>query len=127
MPNPKQPKKPLPKKQQGKLGEQLAKKLLKNKGYRFLTQNYRTKFGEIDLIFSDKAILVFVEVKTRTSFHQGLPEEAVTPRKLATIQRVAQAYMQENDVEDKLARIDVVAVELHGTTPEIRHLVDVTS
>ena len=70
------PQKPLQKNQKLKLGNQgelLAKKHLQNKGYTFLEKNYRTKFGEIDLIFQSKNTVVFVEVKTRTKLDQGLP------------------------------------------------------
>lgn len=67
-----------------------------------------------------------MEVKTRTQMIQGLPEEAVTPRKLATIRRVAEMFLQENNLEARLARIDVVAVELVEAEPKLRHLVDVT-
>jgi len=73
----------LPPKKLGDQGEVAARRLLENKGYRFLTGNFRTKFGEIDLIFQDREELVFVEVKARTKSEQGLPEEAVNRYKLA--------------------------------------------
>lgn len=108
------------------MGELQAKNLLLNKGYQFLTANFRTRIGEIDLIFLDRQTVVFVEVKTRTSLDQGLPEEAVTPVKLRTIERVGEAFLIENNLENLLARIDVVAIEMVANKTEMRHLVGVT-
>ena len=91
-------------------------------------QRRTTENGERSrTIGTDKRRLVFVEVKARTSFAQGLPEEAVTPRKLATIIKVSQWFMQEHELEDRLARVDVVAVEMiEGKEVEVRHLEDVS-
>ena len=108
----------------GDQGEAAARRLLESKGYRFLTGNFRTKFGEIDLIFQDRDELVFVEVKARTKSEQGLPEEAVNRYKLATIERVAEFFMREHPQLPQLGRIDVVAIE--EDTGQVRHLVNVT-
>lgn len=113
-------------KKRGQQGEKLAKKLLINKGYKFLSQNYFTNFGEIDLIFQHHQTIVFVEVKARTSLAQGLPQEAVTPRKLRTITKVAQHYLITHHLEDRLGRIDVVSVDYSQTPPHITHLENVT-
>lgn len=78
------------------------------------------------MIFADGPWLVFVEVKARHYLAQGLPEEAVTPAKLATIERVGQHYQQKTHQEDKLARIDVVAIEFIHEPPVLRHLENVT-
>lgn len=110
----------------GAYGEALAKDYLIKSGLTFLTQNYRTKVGEIDLILRDRGVIVFVEVKTRQYLDQGLPEEAVTPRKLSAIKRVGEYYLISNHLTHLPARIDVVAIELTTNPPTIRHLVNVT-
>ncbi len=110
----------------GLQGELLAKKLLTNKGYRFLTQNFRTHIGEIDLIFRDHQTIVFVEVKARTHTLHGLPQEAVTPTKLRTIRSVAQLYLLQKKLHHLPARIDVVAVNFAPTTPRLTHLQNVS-
>lgn len=110
----------------GHEGEQQAKKLLKSKGYRFITQNYRTNFGEIDLIFQDNDQLIFVEVKTRTRVEQGMPEEAVNAHKLRQITRVAEHFMQQHQQLPQSGRIDVVSVEATHTPPTLRHLENVS-
>src|SRR6266404_6665735 len=61
----------------GELGERAAKKQLKRQGLKFLTANFRSKRGEIDLVFREKDCLVFVEVKTRSSEEWMRPAAAV--------------------------------------------------
>jgi putative endonuclease len=64
-------------KQIGQLGEDKAVQFLKVKGYSILHRNYRTRFGELDIVCQDQHSLVFIEVKTRTSIKFGYPEEAI--------------------------------------------------
>ena len=71
----------------GRLGEQAAKKRLKQNGLRFLTANFRSKRGEIDLIFRDGDCLVFIEVKTRAEGGWTRPAAAVNARKRNTARR----------------------------------------
>ena len=65
--------------QLGPIGEDVARKYLEDKGLQFIEANFRTKFGEIDLIMKDDEGYVFVEVKTRTennpiSSNETLPD-----------------------------------------------------
>lgn len=83
--------------------------------------------GEIDLIFKLDSRYVFVEVKTRTSPTQTLPEDAVTPSKIASIQRTLQSYLLKKKQPEAWSRIDVVAVELYTDPITIRHLPDITN
>jgi putative endonuclease len=73
----------------GKLGEVLAARHLCSLGYKIKEQNYRTKLGELDIIAEKGNTLYFIEVKTRIGDLHGKPYEAVTPRKLSHIRRVA--------------------------------------
>lgn len=96
----------------GDLGEELAVGILKRSGYKIIARNYRTNFGEIDIVAVKNDILVFVEVKTRWSKKYGKPEEAVNSRKLERIKKAGQLYkIQNKNLPDKL-RIDVVAIDL---------------
>ena len=61
----------------GDMGEKKAVKFLKKKGYRILETNFKTKFGEIDIIAKKEGCICFVEVKTRSSDNFGEPREAV--------------------------------------------------
>jgi putative endonuclease len=61
----------------GKLGERAAKKHLQKLGLKFLTANFKSDRGEIDLVLRDNDCLVFVEVKTRSSEDWTRPAAAV--------------------------------------------------
>ena len=93
----------------GKKGEQLAEKYLKKAGCKLVELNYRTPFGEADLIVSDGDDLVFVEVKTRSGDKYGTPSEGVTKEKQARYYKIA-AYYGLQTGEEPNARFDIVEV-----------------
>src|SRR5437870_1184984 len=78
----------------GTLGEEAAKKYLKRRGLKFLTANFRSDDGEIDLIFRDDASLVFVEVKTRSDETWARPSRAVDERKRRLLSKTALHYLR---------------------------------
>lgn len=98
--------------QLGRWGENVAATYLEAQGYQILSRNWRTRRGEIDLVAQIGETIAFVEVKTRRGREFGLPEEALTTKKAARLQSLAQAYMMQNDLDDVDWRIDLVAVEL---------------
>lgn len=99
----------------GRRGEALAAAYLRDRhGYEIVAANVRTPYGELDLVCRDGNYLVAVEVKTRRSAVFGLPEEAVTPSKLAHIAAAVEHYRQlEGSSSDQDWRIDVVAIDLN--------------
>ncbi|MFH2044827.1 MAG: YraN family protein [Pseudomonadota bacterium] len=103
----------------GKEGESLAVLHLKKKGYKILEQNYRTKFGEIDIIAKEKNTLVFVEVKSRKTGDFGSPKYAVTPKKMKKISMVALYFLKITNQSGVKARFDVVAISPGVKEPEI--------
>ncbi len=94
----------------GKIGESIAEKLLRKKGYKILERNYRTNLGEIDIIAKHKNVIVFVEVKARKSDRYGTAKYAVTPSKQKKISMVALSYLKKTGCIDSRARFDVVAI-----------------
>ena len=84
----------------GSKGERLTIKYLKKQGYKILEKNYRTNFGEADIIAKKDNDIVFVEVKTRTSLRFGTPGEAVGYDKQRKYKQMALYYMQQNSVDD---------------------------
>ncbi len=94
----------------GTAGEEMALSYLLEQGYRLLEKNYRCRFGEIDLIVEDGNTVVFIEVKTRSSYLFGLPQEAVGWSKRAKIRRLAQNFLLSRGLEEKPIRFDVIAV-----------------
>jgi putative endonuclease len=103
----------------GKEGEMLAKQFLKKKGYSILQENYRTPFGEIDIIAKEKDVLVFVEVKTRTDLAFGSPFEAVNQRKKEKIRKVASSFMKSLKKECP-ARFGVLGINVEDGREKIR-------
>lgn len=88
-----------------------AAQYLVDHGYKILSQNFRCKIGEIDLIAKDNTYLCFVEVKYRSSLHKGYPAEAITPYKIHKIVRTAEYYMLSNQLpQDTPCRFDVVVI-----------------
>jgi len=76
----------------GRIGEDYARKYLENQGFKILEQNYRTKYGEIDLIGKEQNEMVFIEVRTKTKEDFGMPEETLNKRKIAKLKNNALAY-----------------------------------
>jgi len=106
-------------KELGQKGEELALRFLKKNGYRIIQTNYSCKLGEVDIIAQEKDVLVFVEVKTRTSMAFGPPQLAVTPTKQHQLSKVALYFLKEKRIEDPKARFDVVAILLAPGIEEI--------
>ena len=107
----------------GKLGELAAKKFLQKAGMKFLTANFRTKRGEIDLIFRDADCLVFVEVKTSSSEDWTRPAARVDARKRRLLSQCALDYLRLLKNPPVKIRFDVVEVLLRdGAVTEVRHL-----
>lgn len=107
----------------GKLGESAAKRQLCRKGLKFLTANFRSRRGEIDLIFRDDDCLVFVEVKTRSSEVWTRPAAAVNARKRRLLTQTALDYIRLLKNPELKIRFDIVEVLLDdGEVREIRHL-----
>lgn len=90
----------------GILAEYLAALLLLCKGYVIQERRYKTIWGEIDLIVKRGQTLVFVEVKKRRYFCQGL--EAVTTMQRGRIEKAGQAYLASVKINFKTVRFDVI-------------------
>lgn len=98
---------------QGLFAEDLVLKYLQGEGLQLVTQNYRLKMGEIDLIMREGEILVFVEVRARESFEDIHPFETVTKAKQGRIIATAKHYLWTHELFDRCpCRFDVVAVNL---------------
>ena len=107
----------------GALGERAAQSHLQQLGLKFLTANFRSKRGEIDLIFRDRDCLVFVEVKTRSSESWVRPAAAVNARKRRLLSLCALDYLKRLKGPQVKIRFDIVEVLLaDGVVREVRHL-----
>lgn len=98
----------------GKIGEDIAVTYLRKQGYTILQRNFKARYGEIDIICVKDKILVFVEVKTRTTDQFGAPEEAVTKRKLREVVQTANYFKLLHEELPDALRIDVIGMQLTG-------------
>lgn len=107
----------------GALGERAARRHLQKLGLKFLTANFKSARGEIDLIFRDADCLVFVEVKTRSSESWLRPAAAVNARKRRLLSQCGLDYLKLLKEPQVKIRFDIVEVLLSdGAVREVRHL-----
>ena len=113
----------------GNRGESLAAGYLEKKGYKILNRNYRSKWGEVDIICKAKIqnnklqteeVVVFVEVKTTTTDQDGEPWEMVNGWKIGQVKRMGEVWCGEYGWEGRV-RMDVVGVYLNEAVPRIEH------
>jgi putative endonuclease len=114
----------------GNIGEKVAIKYLRNKGYKIIETNYQNalgrRLGEIDIIAKDKEEIVFLEVKTREmkKYSDTLPEENITPGKLKKMDKVANFYLRQAGLNNASFRFDAISVwlDLIDKKAKIKHL-----
>jgi putative endonuclease len=107
----------------GILGERAARTHLRRAGLKFLTANFKSDRGEIDLVFRDADCLVFVEVKTRSSEEWVRPAAAVDAEKRRHLSLAALDYLRQLGNPPIKVRFDIVEVLLaDGQVREVRHL-----
>lgn len=111
----------------GAWGEDYAAAYLRRHGYRILARNYSCRFGEIDIIASDRRYVVFVEVKLRASDRFVRAGAYVTPAKQARIRTAASLWLAEHDTPLQ-PRFDVIEIYAQNGTatkkPQINHMED---
>ena len=108
----------------GRFGEKVAARFLKKNGYKILETNKHQSHNELDIIASNKELLLFVEVKTRSVAPDlysayGTPASAVDKRKQARTVQAAQHYLLEHPEEQKQPRMDVIEVYLDKSTGKV--------
>jgi putative endonuclease len=109
----------------GRFGEDLAVRYLSEAGLQVLERNWRCADGELDIVAGEGEVLVFVEVKTRSTTAFGEPAEALTPVKAARIHRLALRWLAEHRADAPWCpiRFDVVAIVRRAPGgPALTHL-----
>ena len=104
----------------GLKGESLAVRHLKKQGYRIIAENYRTRFGEIDIIAEEGGVIAFIEVKSRKSRRYGSPKAAIHRKKMRTMSMVALHFLKSEGRMNDRARFDVVAIDAACAPPAIQ-------
>lgn len=100
-------------KETGNKGEDLAENWLKENGYIVWHRNWRFRHWEVDVIASKGKKLHFVEVKTRTSYKFGNPEESIGRDKMTALKNAAEEYLYQHP-DWKYIQFDVIAITLQG-------------
>jgi len=109
----------------GKWGESVAAEYLKNKQFKILSEGFRSRFGEIDIIAESKEYLVFVEVKTRKNYNYAYAREFVTKEKQRKITSTANYWLmkRQTKLQPRFDVIEIYAKDGEKTSdPKIIHI-----
>ena len=106
----------------GELGERIAERWLRERGWRIVQRRFRSGHRDIDLVVERDGLVAFVEVKARQGDLFGDPVAAVNWRKQKELGRSARVWVARHGRRDEAYRFDVVGVLLNGTTVRIRHV-----
>jgi putative endonuclease len=98
----------------GRFGEAIAANYLEKNGYTIQARNWRSPYGEIDIITLWDGVVVFIEVKTRASSSLGPPEISITLRKQEHMRQTAEYYIQQHPEITADWRIDLITVQIRG-------------
>lgn len=98
----------------GKYGESIANSYLRDLGFSILEENFRNRFGEIDIIANKNNLLIFVEVKTRFSKNYGTPSESVTKSKQQNIIKLSKYFLLKKRSLNYYIRYDVIEILLNS-------------
>lgn len=104
------------------MGEEIACRYLKNKGYSIIDRNFSCKYGEIDIVALYDRKIIIVEVKTRKNNLDLYACQSVTPKKIKNIKKATNSYMHFHNIYDLDYRFDVI--ECYWQTKTINHIID---
>lgn len=109
-----------PRHELGRKGEAVAAKYYRQQGYALLDHNFRTRYGELDLVLYRDGVMVIAEVKTRSRMGIVAPRESVDRRKRQRLIWAAQIYLQNSPYRESAVRFDVVEVIPQGNAWQVR-------
>lgn len=107
-----------------KIGENIVCRHLESKNYRICFRNVKFREGEIDIIAELNGLLIFIEVKTRTNWHFGYPEDSFNLLKKSRMEAAINKYMFNNNYSGDW-RADLIVIDIKGKKAELRHYVGV--
>jgi putative endonuclease len=110
-----------------RLGEEIAAKYLTKKGYQIIDRNFRKGYGEIDIVAIHNNVLVFIEVKTRTTGLYGGAIEAISYAKLKKLTKTCEYYKMLHSKLPQALRIDAILIDLENGEPKsINHIENIS-
>ena len=111
-----------PRKEFGELGERVAERWLRSRGWRVLQRRFRNGHRDIDLVAERDGTVAFVEVKARRGVRFGDPVEAVDWRKQRELARSAAVWVDRHGRPNDSYRFDVIGVLMDGNSVRIKHI-----
>lgn len=109
----------------GQQGEKLAQEYLRSQGYRILAANFRSRYGEIDLICQKQENIVFVEVRVLKKSTEICPIQTITQNKLQKILKTAAYYLSKHQLWDKPCQIDFIGITYSRGEWKVEHLPEI--
>ena len=106
----------------GELGERIAERWLRRRGWRVVQRRFRSGHRDIDLVVEREGMVAFVEVKARRGIEFGGPVQAVSWRKQRQLERSALVWIDRHGREAEHYRFDVVGVLLKGSDVRVCHV-----
>jgi putative endonuclease len=106
----------------GELGERIAERWLRQRGWRVVQRRFRSGHRDIDLVVEQEGVVAFVEVKARRGYRFGDPVEAVNWRKQKELGRSARVWIHRHGRPLEAYRFDVIGVLVSGERVRIRHI-----
>jgi putative endonuclease len=106
----------------GEVGERIAERWLRRKGWRIVQRRFRNGRRDIDLVAERDGLVAFVEVKARRGVEFGHPVEAVNWRKQRDLTRSAHIWIERHGRPDDAFRFDVIGVLVDGRAVRVRHV-----
>jgi putative endonuclease len=106
----------------GELGERIAERWLRGRGWRVVQRRFRSGHRDIDLVMERDGLIAFVEVKARRGDGFGGPVEAVNWRKQKELGRSARVWVSRHGRASDAYRFDVIGVLVDGQRVRIRHI-----
>lgn len=105
----------------GASGEDTAVRHLEGAGYAILDRNFKTRFGEVDIVARDGKTTVFVEVKRREAEGHGRAAEFVSPAKMRKVVSAARVYAARHGLSESPLRFDVITIDVIGGNEQLLH------
>lgn len=105
----------------GEGGEEAAARYLSGLGYVILDRNFKTRFGEVDIVARDGPTTVYVEVKRRETPDHGSAAEYVSPSKMRRVVGAARIYAAKHGLSESPTRFDVIAIDVIAGHEQLRH------
>lgn len=109
----------------GRQGETLGVQYLKANGFRPVATNYRTRFGEIDIVARRHREYFFIEVKTRRSLDHGSPLESLPFYRVERLQKMALYYAAREQVEENHCHLSLLGIDMSREEPKITFIKDI--